>query len=174
MKSFAKINRHLSVVAVGFLALGFLGLGGFAGAPRQVAAATDCAGQELAGRWVNRARPEGSDLLAAQIRIPCTGPAAAAGLAGPTLTPPIAVQLSINCLHLMTCDWQPVPAVWSAPTTRNGNPVLSAHIDQERFDRSIAIEPIEGGRLRLTMTSRFKGLVVAPTQAIYTLERPRG
>lgn len=136
-------------------------------------ASPNCGGQELAGRWLNKAKPEGSDVLAALIQIPCSNPAAAAGLAGPSLTPKIELQLTVRCMHVLSCDWQSVPANWIKPEKPGDAAHLAAHYEQERFDRSISVEPTDDGKLKLTLTSRLKGLGVPPVQSIYMLERSR-
>ena len=163
-------SRTFVFLLVAALSIGFLTVGLLFEAPRAASAVADCGGQELAGRWVNHAKQDGSDVLAAVISIPCTSPAAAAGR-DPAHPIKIGVELKVRCLHFLTCDWEPVAAQWGAPDRRGGNPVISAEFEQERFDRSVSIEPIGGGRLRLTLTSHFKGLGLAPVKTVYTLER---
>ena len=169
----SKQSRMLSFATLFALTMAFFGVGLFAGAPRTDAAAPDCGGQELAGHWVNPARHEGTDLGSVDLRIPCSGALAAAGRAPAPLIPKIELQVSMRCLHIFSCDWKAVPAIWSAPERRNGNPVLAAHVEQDRFDRTVTLEPVEGGKLRVTITSRLKGLAVAPVKTSYTLQRTR-
>lgn len=163
-------SRTFAFLVIAALAAGFLVVGLFAEAPRAASAIANCGGQELAGRWVNHAKQDGSDLLAAVIAVPCTSSAAAAGR-DPARPVTIGIELQVRCLHFLTCDWRPVEAAWGPPNRRGGNPVISAQFDQERFERAFAIEPIGGGKLRLTLTSHFKGLGLPPVQTVYTLER---
>jgi len=153
------------------LALSLLGFGLLNETPTAQSASSSCGGQELAGLWLNTAKPDGSDVLSANLQIPCTGAAAAVGLGAPALTPKIALQLTVRCMHLLSCDWQPVPASWSRPENRGDTPVLAAHYDQNHFDRDVTIEPTGDGKLKLVLTSRLKGLAVAPIKSVYTLER---
>jgi hypothetical protein len=156
------------VLGFGLFAFGFLNE-----SASTSSASPNCGGQELAGQWLNTAKPEGSDVLSAHIQIPCTSAAAAAGLAGPTLTPKIELQLTVRCMHVLACDWPGVPAIWQKPEKRGDTALLSAHYDQTRFERLVTIEPTDDGKLRLTLTSRFKGLAVAPVKSVYTLERQK-
>ena len=155
------------------LALGLFGFGLLNDAPSAISANSTCGGQELAGQWLNKAKPDGSDVLSAKIQIPCTSSAAAAVPASAGLTPKIELQLTVRCMHLLSCDWQAVPASWTSPAKRGDTPTLSARYDQDRFDRTVTIEPIDNGKLRLTLTSRFKGIAVAPVKSVYTLERQK-
>jgi hypothetical protein len=155
------------------MAMGLFGFGLMNEAPAISQASTNCAGQEIAGRWMNTAKPDGSDILSANIQIPCTASVAAAGLAGPALTPKIALQLSVRCMHVLICDWQPVPASWTRPEKQGDPRLLAARYEQDRFDRDVTIEPTDDGKLKLTLTSRLKGLAVAPVRSIYLLERSK-
>ncbi len=164
--------RGCALLAIAGLAAIFSIVGIWAASPGPMAAAVDCGGQQLSGRWINRAKQEGSDLLAVQISIPCTDPAATvqpgANPAGRT-----ELRISTRCLHVLSCDWDAIAAAWSAPIRRNGNPVLAAEFQQDRFERTVSIEPIEGGRIRLTLVSRFKGTVISPITTVYLLDRSR-
>jgi hypothetical protein len=171
-KLMVRRRRAIFYVCV-LLALGIFGAGLISETATTSSASPTCAGQELAGRWLNLAKPDGSDVISARLDIPCTGPAAALGLAGKGLQPKIQLQLSVRCMHVLTCDWQQVDAAWTASTDRSANHVLAAHYDQDRFDRSVELEPTGDGKLKLTLTSRLKGLAVAPVKSIYTLEREK-
>jgi len=164
-----RVIFYLSLV----LAFGLFGFGFLNDSGSTSSASPNCGGQELAGRWLNMAKPDGSDVLSAYIQIPCTSPVAAAGLAKPALTPKIELQLTVRCMHVLSCDWQSVPATWVTPENHVEGVVLSAHYDQERFDRVITVEPIDSGKLKLTLTSRLKGFAAAPVKSVYTLERQR-
>ncbi len=136
-------------------------------------ASPNCGGQELAGHWLNMAKPDGSDVMAADIQIPCSGAAAAAGRAPAALTPKIALNLTVRCMHVLSCDWPTVAASWKSSEQHGGSPLLSARYDQDRFERIVTIESVDDGKLRLTLESRFKGLAAAPIKSIYTLERKK-
>lgn len=151
------------MVAVGLLGLTFLGDG-----PSPSYANANCGGQSLAGRWINTGPMTGPDVIAATIAMPCAPTSGSAA----TPTGKIDLSLTVRCLHILSCDWQAVPAMQSDEATAATR--LTARYDQQNFDRTVTIEPIDANHVRLKMSSRFKGLGLGSVDATYTLERARG
>ena len=171
MRSMLKSRRRSLFWACLVFGIGLFGLGLFGGTPATSSANANCIGQELAGRWYNKAKPDGSDILSAEIQIPCSGPLtkAASQTNGPGSG--LGLQLVARCMHVLSCDWQRVPVTWVPPTRPGENAKMTARYDQSRFDRLITIEPTNDGKLILSMTSRLKGLGVTPVHSTYVLER---
>ncbi len=149
--------------AIGILGLAFIGEG-----PSPSYANANCGGQSLAGRWINTGPMTGPDVIAATIAMPC----APAGGATVSSAARIDLSLTVRCLHILSCDWQSVPATQSGAGTAGAR--LIARYDQQNFDRDVTIEPIDANHVRLKMSSRFKGLDLGSVDATYTLERARG
>lgn len=124
-----------------------------------------CAGRPFGGRWVNTGRIDGSDVMAATIALPCT---ATATHAASTDAAKIEISLTVRCLRILACDWQSVAAV---PADSLNPTRLKAHYDQQNFDRTVSVEPVDATHLRLTLTSRFKGIGIGSVETVYTLER---
>lgn len=160
----AKHIARAVLVSVGALA----GLAATMAIPQSVAQsatkADACDIDGLAGRWVNVARPKGSDVAAARIRMTCD-PSPANKIAPPA----VEIGLEVRCLNFV-CDWGTAAGSWRKPSV-DDTAVLAAHFDQERFERSVAIERPSADHLRVTVTTRFKGLPLSPLSSTYELTR---
>lgn len=118
----------------------------------------------LSGRWVNVTRPAGSDIAVTRIRMDCD-PSGARSLNPPS----VEVGLEVRCMHFV-CDWGTSRAAWKKPSKDDAS-VLTADFTQDRFDRTVAIERPSADRLRVTVTTRFRGLPLSPLQSTYELAR---
>lgn len=151
------------MVAFGILGIAFLGDG-----PSPSYANANCGGPSLAGRWINTGPMMGPDVIVATIDVPCA-PAGGSNIAS---AGKLDLSLTVRCLHILSCDWQAVPATQSSAGTSGAR--LSARYNQQNFDRDVTIEQIDANHVRLKMSSRFKGLGLGSVDASYTLERARG
>jgi hypothetical protein len=133
-------------------------------APQAATKADACDIDGLAGRWVNVARPKGSDVAAARIHMTCDPSSA-----NKIVPPAVEIGLEVRCLNFV-CDWGTASASWRKPSA-DDTAVLAAHFDQERFERSVAIERPSADHLRVTVTTRFKGLPLSPLSSTYELTR---
>lgn len=163
-------RRRPTMVSIAFFgAIGIVALGSLDEVPTASYANANCGGHSLAGRWVNTAAIDSADVVSATIVMPCAP--SNAPLTGIN-APKIELGLTVRCLHVLSCEWQPVAA--SASGQAGELPRLKAQYDQQSFDRTVTIEPTDAAHLRLTLTSRFKGLGVGSVETTYTLERAKG
>ena len=151
-------TRSTTVVALATAA--FLAAG-LAGADEPGAAAGSCDPAGFGGSWRNVAVAEGSDVVAAEIRIDCRRAAGATG-------PKAEIALKVRCLRY-ECAWRPVPATWDL--RRAEGATLGAAFDEERVERQILVEPGDAGRIRLTVTTRYRTVPLEPRRVTYTLQR---
>lgn len=139
---------------VGGLAVGLL----FAVQPVH---ADGCEAEIFAGTWRNFAIAEGSDVVAADIRVVCSGGLAPAGT--------VEIALTVRCLRY-ECAWRPVPARY-LPRMAAGGQGLLAIFAEERVERTILVEAPERERLRMTVTTRFPNVPLEPRVVSYELTR---
>lgn len=161
-------RRPVLLSLVAMVAVGIIGLAFFGDGPSPSYANVNCGGQNLGGRWVNTGPMTGPDVIAATIVMPCSQ----AGGTTASAAGKIDLSLTVRCLHILSCDWQPVPVTQSSAAT--GPMRLTARYDQQNFDRDVTIEPIDANHVRLKMSSRFKGLGLGSVESSYTLERTKG
>jgi hypothetical protein len=145
----------VSLAAVG-LAVAVIGL-----TPERAASVDGaCDVTRLAGTWRNVAPVEGSDVVAASIRIECNYHGDA--------RPKVEIALKVRCLRY-ECAWQAVPAAWVGEGTEQLG--LTAAYREERVERAISVEAPRRDRLRLSVTTRFLKVPLEPRRAVYELER---
>ncbi len=123
--------------------------------------ADGCEAEVFAGTWRNFTVAEGSDVVAADIRVVCSGGIAPAGT--------VEIALTVRCLRY-ECAWRPVPARY-VPHIAAGKPGLLATFAEERVERVILVEAPQSERLRMTVTTRFPNVPLAPRVVSYDLRR---
>lgn len=132
------------------------------------AAAADeagCRDHGLAGLWRNTAPAEGSDVVAAEIRVDCRRTAQAAN------GPRVDLVLTVRCLRY-DCTWRPIPGQWT-DRAADEDPLIAARLDEERVERQFQVTAPDGDRIRLTVTTRFRTVPLEPRRITYTLQRAR-
>lgn len=140
-------------------------LAGSGGAIPSWAAGPACDEWGYAGSWLNSEAVEGSDVIAAEIRVDCRRPVPRGE------GPKVQIALTVRCLHY-ECVWRPVAGQWGE-AAEGGTPTLAAVIDEERVERRILVEAPERGSLRMTVTTRFRTVPLEPRQVTYRLKRQK-
>ncbi|MEJ1161874.1 hypothetical protein [Prosthecomicrobium sp. N25] len=153
------MRRH-GIGAAGVAAAGFLVF--TLGLTPERAGSTDaaCDAARFAGAWRNVAPVEGSDVIAADIRVDCREQDAG--------KPRAEIALRVRCLRY-ECAWQAIPAAWTG--SRADRLGLVAAYREDRVERAITVEAPANGRLRLSVTTRFLRVPLEPRQVTYEMER---